>query len=204
MTSRFPSCTVTIALFIPSILVLSGCIRDQNARLSFGGMRISPSFQSAPTLKVHKYGGEQLFDSVQPPRVDWRPIQYISPFDGVVHGHELRVYPRLEKNDPSRVYGRFPTNQSALDSQSTGPLEDAFISIDELGRSMVGTPYAIGYLAFTSELFKPNQSPRIPWKRTKFQRWSSGYPIPSITIDPKDIVWIKPTKPIKKDTPDEE
>lgn len=204
MTSRCPFCVVAIVLLLPMIFLLSGCIRDQNARLSFGNALVSPSFVNAPNSKKHALGGSHLFDAVQSPRLDWQPVRYLSPFDGVVQSHELRIYPRQKKNDPARNYGRFPTFQSALDPQSTSGLGNVLMTIDEFGRSFIGTPYAIAYLSITGDLYTPMQSPRIPWKRTKFQRWSSGYPISSIKIDPKDIVWIKPTKPIKKDTPDEQ
>ncbi len=165
-------------LLVPTLLILLvGCTQPINSRPTLGGSYISPTFRpntTTPTALEHP--ARHLLASTPKPRSAWTPTQYLSPMDGTVHSPMLRILAPLKRADPPRVYGRYPTPTDALDPQSTAWIEDLLITIDEYGRSLLGTPYAIGYFTLTGKLTEPLISPQS-WKRTETANtWSSGYP----------------------------
>ncbi len=165
-------------LLIPVLLgLLVGCTQKLNDRPTLGGAYLSPTFRlniSTPTPLDRP--SEDLFASTPKPRSGWAPTQYLAPVDGVVHWPMLRILAPLKRTDPPRVYGRYPTLADALNPQTTAWIEDLLMTIDEYGRSFLGTPYAIGYFTLTGKLTEPLISPQ-PWKRTETANtWSSGYP----------------------------
>ncbi|CAN0572990.1 unnamed protein product [Laminaria digitata] len=54
----------------------------------------------------------------------------------------------------------------------------------EIGRSVIGTPFAIGYLTWHGHLDTASVSP-TPFKRTQQNDWSTGAPAP-ITSETED------------------
>lgn len=159
------------------MIILSGCSQPLNDRLTLGGSYLSPTFQSHVDSTTDSHDHQNLLFSEPPnPRSAWSPSQYITPMDGVVHSYELIIHPPLDRDDPPRVYGRYPTVADVLNIQSTSWIEDLLITIDELGRSFIGTPYAIGYTTLTGKANQPITSPRHPWKRRVAGGWSTGYP----------------------------
>lgn len=164
---------------LSGITALTGCTQTLNDRPSLGGSYISPSFLAQPDLDDEPRSQTNLLLSSSPRiRSAWTPTQYINPLDGVVHAQELVIHAPLNHDDAPRVYGRFPSTDDVLSLKGTPWIDDLFITIDELGRSFIGTPYAVGYLSFTGQLGSPVSSPRQPWKRTRSGGWSSGYPAP--------------------------
>ena len=164
---------VSISILVMS-LYLSGCTQPLNDRLTIGGRFVSPSLNTAISGQTQSTA-PVLFSETVPERSGWRSTTFVVPFDGVVHGQTLVLLPPLRPDAPARAYGRFPTRIDALDPQRRGWAGDFFESGRELGRSLVGTLYAVGYLVWNGELERPALSP-TPYKRTRQDEWSSGQP----------------------------
>ncbi len=162
-------------LMLPGLLV--GCTEPLNDRPTLGGSYIPPTFRtSSTTPTVLEHPSQHLLSTTPKPRAAWTPTQYLAPMDGVVHSPILMVLAPIKHTDPPRVFGRYPTPTDALKLSATTWIEDLFITIDDYGRSFIGTPYAIGYFTFTGKLAEPLLSPQS-WKRTETANtWSSGYP----------------------------
>lgn len=167
----------TPALTVPCLLLLAmtGCSQALNDRITLGGSNLPPVFDES--THGARTGAPVLFGEGPTPRSAWTPTIYIAPFDGVVHGHDLILRARLDKFSAPREYGRYPTRRDALALQSSGWLDDLMMTLDELGRSFVGTPYALVYWTWAGELCRPEQSP-FPYKRTAQVGWASGFPAP--------------------------
>lgn len=164
------SCAVPLCL-------LSGCTQPLNDRLALGGQFVSPSLRGQTTDGVDPVPPD-LFG--QPPELErerWQPTQFVVHFDGVVHGQPLRIGRPLRANDPPRVYGRYPTRSDALDPQANGWFDDLRLGVSETGRSVIGGPFALIYLAVSGELAQPAVSPGS-YKRSRQDDWSSGRPAP--------------------------
>ncbi len=157
------------------LAALAGCSQTLNDRLTLGGAQLPPTFDGP--VPGARTGPAVLFGADPRPRSAWTPTTYIAAFDGVVHGHTFVLRAPLEKVSTPREYGRFPTRRDALALQSSGWFEDLMMTIDELGRSFIGTPYAIGYWVWVGEIDEPTLSPS-PYKRTAGVGWASGYPAP--------------------------
>jgi len=177
-----------ITLLAMAALVLTGCTQPLNNRITLGGSYISPTFTTQARSQTPSLPDAQA----SRPRNQWTPIRYISPMDGVVHSPTWALTRIPKRTDPSRLYGRYPTiDDAALRTvHSNMPwINQTLFTIDELGRSFIGTPYAMGYLTVTGRLTKPMLSPTQNWKRTdQTQGWSTGYPspIPDHTDDETD------------------
>ena len=165
--------------------LLVGCTQPLNNRITLGGSYRSPSFRAILTTPQSSETG--LLEFSPKPRAPWTPMQYIAPIDSVVHTPTLLLFALPKKSDTARTYGRFPTSSDAIELNSTSSSKDLLITLSELGRTFIGTPYAIGYLTITGHLTEPMESPARPWKRTQVaDNWSSGYPTPPNQLnDPK-------------------
>lgn len=171
-----------ITLLAMLAVVLSGCTQPLNNRITLGGSYISPTFATqAPP---------QLDDPISRPHNQWTPTRYISPMDGVVHTPTWSLTQFPKRTDPPRLYGRYPTVTDAAQrtTYSGMPwLNQILFSVDELGRSFIGTPYAVGYGIISGKITKPMLSPVENWKRTdQTQGWSTGYPSPKPTTNGTD------------------
>lgn len=156
--------------------MLGGCAQVLNERVTLGGMHLSPSLDSSASAVP--LGGERLLNApVMGDRSRWGVTQFIVVFDGVVHAPILRIEPPLRAQSSGRFYGRYPETIEVLDPQARSWGEDLRFTLDELGRSLIGTPFAVGYLGWHGELGEPSLSPR-PYKRTDQDGWSSGFPAP--------------------------
>tara|TARA_R110002072_G_scaffold42064_21_gene119076 strand:+ start:396293 stop:396877 length:585 start_codon:yes stop_codon:yes gene_type:complete len=175
-------------------LGISACTHPLNARLTLGGAHTPPTFvQSKPTTPPPPATGRDLFATTTPPRSNWTPTQYIAPLDAVVHSWALTLLPPVNKKAPPRILGLYPTANDALawyqpirqtQTAAIPPaliwINDAINTLNDLGRSFIGTPYAFGYLVATNQLAEPTTSPARVWKRTETQdQWSSGFPTPA-------------------------
>ncbi len=162
-----------------SLCLCSGCTQSLNDRMTLGGTYHSPTFVDH-SLSIHEQqsnGLNTLAMTGSTDRSHWVPAQYVSPMDGVVHSRLWRVLHPVSKKDPPRTYGRFPLATDVLNSQSTKSLNDTLNTIDDIGRSIIGTPYALGYMTVTGSIGRPSISPVSPWKRTNSTNtWSSGFP----------------------------
>ncbi len=175
-----------LLILIPILLgLLVGCTQPLNSRPTLGGSYTSPTFRPSPVPPAAlDRPARHLLATTPKPRPAWTPTQYLAPMDGVVHSPMLRALTPIKRTTPPRVYGRYPTPTDALKPQTTTWIEDILITINEYGRSFLGTPYAIGYLTFNGKLTEPLVSPQ-PWKRTETANtWSSGYPASSQTLEP--------------------
>jgi hypothetical protein len=159
---------------LSAICAISGCTRALNARTTLGGSFISPTL-GGTDHRGATARASLLSDPVDATREAWRPTQFVVAFDGVVHGQTLRVLPRLRPRSTPREYGRYPSAGDVLAPQSHGWMQEFAFFGSELGRSIVGTPYAIGYLVWQGELDDPTVSPGA-YKRTPQTDWSSGTP----------------------------
>lgn len=171
-------------------LPAGGCAYHANARLTLGGRQLPPTFDPDP--KAATQTSPDLFGDAPTPRSTWAPTLYIAPFDGVVNGYALRMLPRHGKSTTPRRYGRFPRRSDALRAQSWGWARDVRETFHELGRALIGTPYALITLGFSGELGRPIMSP-TPYKRTPRQGWASGRPAPSIEAHETDEPTGSPT-----------
>jgi len=157
-------------------VLLTGCSHPSNDRITLGGSYVPPSLRQDP-LAIDLEPDPVLFGLEPAPRSQWDPIIYLVPFDGVVHGHLFQVRAPIGKTSTPREYGRFPTRRDALRPQSSSWGEDIVTTIGELGRSVIGTPYALVYFAVTGKLGEPTLSPRA-YKRTPRVEWATGSPAP--------------------------
>jgi hypothetical protein len=167
----------TFYILLFCITSVCGCASGLNDRLAIGGSYVSPTFRSDGISGIKTSSQSQhIFSSHASPRAMWTPTQYIAPMDSVVHSNEFTLHAPLKRDAPPRVYGRYPSASDTLTMQATSWMDDLLITIDELGRSFIGTPYAVGFLTVTGQMNKLVLSPRQPWKRTTATSWSSGYP----------------------------
>ena len=164
-----------LLLMIPACVMLSGCVYEKNDRLTIGGAyRSTALFDHAPS-EATANDSEILFGGVGKERASWSPTPFVAHFDGVVHGHMLRVFPATRPESSARAYGRYPTISDALDPQTRGYTPDLWYTIREYGRSSIGSDYSFLYLLTRGELFEDMMSP-FPYKRTQDSGWSSGQP----------------------------
>ena len=158
-------------------LMLCACSSPHNDRMTLGGSYLSPTLRPpADHTETPESQAPNLLIAPLKPRSQWEPIQYIAPFDGVVHSPRLIISKPLEKTDPPRVYGRFPSSKDVLDAQSESWINNLLISIDDLGRTLIGTPYIAGLRLIGFSLDQPSLSPQAPYKRSQESDWSSGFP----------------------------
>lgn len=154
---------------------LAGCAYEKNARLTLGGSFGPPSIFDAADTVTDSEGQARIFGAYDLRRSGWEPMAFVVHFDGVVHGHLLRVFPARHPNSPARVYGRYPTTGDALDPQDQTYTNDLLYTVGEYGRSSIGSDYSFFYLLSRGELFEDMMSP-FPYKRTGDAGWSSGQP----------------------------
>ncbi len=192
-TPRASILLCTCLLLLCMCLGLSACTHPLNDRLTLGGSHTPPTLSQAPTTSPPPANASELFASPPIPRSSWTPTQYIAPLDGVVHSWALSLSPPYKNTAPPRILGLYPTANDALtwyapihqtQSASVPPaliwINDAINTLNDLGRSFIGTPYALGYLAVTNQLTEPTTSPARVWKRTETKdQWSSGFPTPA-------------------------
>lgn len=178
----------SITLVLLSILLIGmvGCTQPLNDRITLGGSYLSPTFRSQNSAQEDSFP-PQLFESTPSSRNGWSPTRYISPVDEVVHAPVYRIMVSPSKKAYPRIYGRFPTPRNALIYHAP-PLKvwvtDSFNTIFEIGRSVIGTPFAIGSYALSGHLGEPGVSPIKSYKRTNTSNnWSSGFPTPSEQIE---------------------
>lgn len=164
-----------LTLMILACAMLSGCVYEKNDRLTIGGTYRSPTLFDPVSIKGITNGDPTLFRGIGRDRASWSPTPFVAHFDGVVHGHMLRVFPATRPEAPARAYGRYPTISDALDPQSIGYTPDLWYTIREYGRSSIGSDYSFLYLLTRGELFEDMMSP-FPYKRTQDSGWSSGQP----------------------------
>lgn len=175
-------------LILLLLVALTGCTQGLNDRPTLGGSYLSPTFrQHTDNHTAIKNPAQHLLTTTSKPRAEWTPTQYISPMDSVVHLPTLTLYQLPKKTDLPRIYGRYPTTNSALYMQKSAPIawiNDALITFYDLGRSFIGAPYALGYLAVTGKLTDPVESPAQSYKRTETANtWSSGFPTQQETTE---------------------
>ncbi|MDF1808609.1 MAG: hypothetical protein P1U42_02845 [Phycisphaerales bacterium] len=162
-----------LGILIPS----TGCQSSNQSRLTLGGSYLSPSFCPQQNSEQSRASdSSELLSEIVTPRNQWEPTQYITPFDGVTHRSNFIVSAPLKKKDRPRRYGRYPTTEDVLTAQDTSWMNDLMISIDELGRSLIGTPYFITIRLLELKATDPVLSPIFPWKRSDYSSWSSGHP----------------------------
>ena len=183
----------TYPLLLCLCLGLSACTHPLNDRLTLGGTHTPPTLANTTTTPPPQANASALFASPPTPRSSWTPTQYIAPLDGVVHSWTLTLSPPINKKAPPRILGLYPTANDALawyqpirqtQTNAIPPaliwINDAINTLNDLGRSFIGTPYALGYLAVTNQLSEPTTSPARVWKRTETKdQWSSGFPTPA-------------------------
>lgn len=157
-----------------------GCMYEKNERLTLGGAYRSPAIFDPEQKRFAEQESVRLFASTQADREAWGTTPFVASFDGVVHGHLLRVFPAQRPSTPARAYGRFPTISDALDPQTHGYTPDLWYTLSEYGRSSLGADYSFLYLLTKGRLFEDMMSP-FPYKRTRGTGWSSGLPAKSTT-----------------------
>jgi hypothetical protein len=154
---------------------MSGCTYEKNQRLTLGGAYQSPAiFDHCSTGSIDS-DPRGLFSEPVTHRTGWESTSFVVHFDGVVHGHLLRLFPGLPPDAPARAYGRFPSESDALDPQEQGYTLDLRFTMREYGRSLIGSDYSFIYLLTRGELFEEMVSP-FPYKRSRAPGWSSGQP----------------------------
>jgi len=173
-----------------ALCMLWGCTQPLNDRLTLGGNFITPTFRASnisdPTNP--EISAPTLLAATPKPRDAWTPIQYISPYDGVVHSPLLRVRPPHKHLDTPRNYGLYPTIHDASYSQSLTYEKDLSEPLKALGRTVVGTPYALTQFILSGELTAPSDAPFRVWKRAKPSRWSTGNPLAAPSnLDREDV-----------------
>ncbi|MAO21725.1 MAG: hypothetical protein CMJ35_10950 [Phycisphaerae bacterium] len=173
---------VSILLCLGS-LAMVGCAQRLNDRLTLGGQFVSPSLDLRRAQGIEPRP-PALFSEPVRERSGWRPTPFVVQLDGVVHGHRLALTPPLRANAPAREYGRYPSPSDVLDPQRRSWSSDLFETGRELGRSLIGGVYAVGYLTWTGQLHRPTASP-MAYKRTRQDEWSSGQPAQP-TPEPED------------------
>jgi len=168
---------IWMILLLGILISMIGCQSPNQNRITLGGSFISPSFRTPNSAQHYELGnGHDLLSETARPRSQWEPTQYIAPFDGVAHQPHFIVSKPLKKRDLPRRYGKFPTVNDVLDNQSTSWMSNLMISIDELGRSFIGTPYIISIRLAHLNPTEPLISPYLTWKRSNYSSWSSGHP----------------------------
>ncbi len=181
-----------IVLFLIALIKLTGCTQPLNDRLTLGGSYLSPTLgKHSDNHTSLETPSQSLLASTPKPRADWTPTQYISPMDSVAHSQTFLIFVPPKKTDRPRIYGRFPTRRDALKSHSSPTIvriNDTLITFYELGRSLIGAPYALGYLTITGKLTEPVASPSQSYKRTETANtWSTGFPtLQAPTKEPAD------------------
>lgn len=90
------------------------------------------------------------------------------------------LMPPLSTKMSAREYGRFPEGGDVLDPQSHSWGADAWETVRELGRSTIGSVFAVGYLTWNNAISEKQLSP-TPYKRTEQDEWASGMPEPQLT-----------------------
>ena len=155
-------------------LILSGCTPNLNDRPTLGGSYQSPSINPSGATVVQHDAPSMMLDR-HPDRSRWEPTQFVAHFDGVAHGQSLVLPPPLTTEMPPRMYGRFPSEGDVLDAQTRSWGDELMAWTQELGRSTIGSAYAIGYLAWNNLLGRASYSP-TPYKRSDQDQWSSGSP----------------------------
>lgn len=163
--------------------LLWGCTHTANDRLTLGGNYRSPSLFEPPTPPSPPAPHPGLMAATVPDRADWAPTTFLAPFDGVVHGHLLRVFPAYRSTTPPRTFGRYPTTADALDPQAYAYSVDVWYTISEYGRSSIGSDYSFFYLLSRGELFDEMLSP-FPYKRSRSGAWSPGHPAMTLSQTP--------------------
>lgn len=157
----------------------SGCTYSQNERLTIGAAYRPPTIFEHGSTRLDPSGTVQLLDAPAAGRNTWAPMPFVAHFDGVVHGRLLRALPPVRPRSNARAYGRYPTAEDALDPQADGYPQRLWAGIETLGRSTIGTDWAVIYLAWHGELFRDALSP-MPYKRSRQSGWSSGQPAPPL------------------------
>ena len=158
-------------------MLMGGCTQPLNARSTLGGSYLSPTFRTSSTAhNPLESPAIFLLGTTPKPRSAWTPTQYLAPFDGVVHTPTMMALKAPKRTDLPRPYGRYPSADDVLSMQSSLWFDDVLFTFSELGRSVFGTPYAAGYFTYAGYLSKQITSPRTPWKRTRADGWSSGFP----------------------------
>ena len=164
-----------LLLLLLTCSTVAGCVYEKNDRLTLGGAYRSPAIFDDPHLPTAANQEPRLFASKVTDRSAWSPTPVVAHFDGVVHGHMLRLFPAHRPNSPARLYGRFPSTSDALDPQAHGFTPDLWYTLREYGRSSLGSDYSFLYLLTRGELFEDMISP-FPYKRTHEAGWSFGQP----------------------------
>ncbi|MCA9274710.1 MAG: hypothetical protein KDA29_01665 [Phycisphaerales bacterium] len=165
---------------ISATILFTGCTQNRNERIAMGGSYIPPSFSTSQSF-VDQHDDEPfLFEKGFPDRGVWSPTQFVAHFDGTVHAHSMVLMPPLSTKMAARAYGRFPEDGDVLDPQSHSWGEDMWETVRELGRSTIGSVFAVGYLTWNNGLGQEQVSPR-PYKRTQQDEWASGMPDPKTT-----------------------
>lgn len=163
-----------------AMLAIGGCTQPLNDRLTLGGTQLSPTLSLDRPVPESRSSG--LFESrALADRTQWSTTQFVASYDGVVHGQSFRVEPPLRQDSSARFYGRHPTVEDVLDPQTRSWGQRLHFAIDDVGRSIVGTPFLLAYWGWHGELFGPSLSPR-PYKRSRQNDWSSGAPATSTEI----------------------
>ena len=164
---------------ISATILLTGCAQNRNERIVMGGSYTPPSFGTSRSF-VDQHDEPALFDKGFPDRGVWSPTQFVAHFDGTVHAHSMVLMPPLSTKMDARAYGRFPEDGDVLNPQSHSWGEDLWETVRELGRSTIGSVFAVGYLTWSNGLGLEQVSPR-PYKRTQQDEWASGMPDPKTT-----------------------
>lgn len=161
---------IRVIASIVCVMLMCSCAPEHaNQRLVLGGRTTTASF-----------GGEHSvigLDQRERDRADWSVLVVLAPTDGTITGRTLRSPNYLDREDPPRLYGRYPTVDDVLDPQDRGELSEWWWALDELGRSvgeLALMPYRVIVYAFKGSL---TWSPERTWKRRPAQTdWSSGQP----------------------------
>lgn len=161
---------IRVFVTIACVLLMCSCAPNHaNERFVLGGGIATASF-----------GGEHSVVELEQTRRDrasW-PVQIVvAPTDGTITWRTLRTANYLSRDDPPRLYGRFPTADDVLDPQDRGAFSEYWWTLDEFGRSvgeLVLMPYRVIIYAFKG---LKTWSPERTWKRRPAQaEWSSGQP----------------------------
>jgi hypothetical protein len=175
---------IGLPLSFSLLLMQTGCSRLHNERLTLGGSYHPPTIHADSFSTTKPAVAHSLFSESPIDRAAWDAITFVAPYDGTAHHLTMRVMPPLRKDDQPRIYGRYPSIEDSLDPQSHSWAKDGWSTLEELGRSTIGSVFAIGYLVWEGELGKPRTSP-IPYKRARQDDWSSGLPA---TMPPNEMI----------------
>ncbi|MEZ6163029.1 MAG: hypothetical protein R3B67_01170 [Phycisphaerales bacterium] len=173
MRLRYPMCLIS------ATVLLGGCTQNSNDRISLGGGFVPGCIGESQSF-VNEKQDPELFSLGSTVRGAWTPTQFVAHFDGTVHDPTMVLLPPLSTKMSAREYGRFPEAGDVLDPQSHSWGEDMWETVRELGRSTIGSVFAVGYLTWNNGLGQEQVSPR-PYKRTQQDEWASGMPDPKTT-----------------------